>query len=173
MYANKRGKWESEFTYAAKRHRLGAFRTKEEAAAAYDAAARQHIGNKRGVLYAYNFESAEAGEAAAAAAAAAVELAAPPQLKPRPRPKSGYYGVRANGKNWQAETHAGKYLYLGTFRTKEEAAVAYDAETRQHRSNKSGGLYNFDSAEAGEAAAAAALAAAAAVESEVVAEAAA
>ena len=56
-------KWQAQITCAGKLYNLGGFSTKEEAAAAYDAAARQHRVNKSCV---YNFDSAETGEAAAA-----------------------------------------------------------------------------------------------------------
>ena len=73
----------------------------------------------------------------------------------KPRPKSGYYGVSAKGKKWGATiSHAGERHYLGTFRTREEAAAAHDAAARQHRSGEGGVAYNFESAEAGQAAAA-------------------
>jgi hypothetical protein len=53
-------KWCAQISYAGKKYSLGSFSTKEEAAAAYDAAARQHKGGESGVVF--NFESAEAGE---------------------------------------------------------------------------------------------------------------
>ena len=41
---------------------------------------------------------------------------------------SGFKGVSRNGRNWLAQTKVGgKYMYLGTYRTPEEAAQAYDA----------------------------------------------
>ena len=60
------GVWKATIFYADKKHYLGVFRTKEEAAVAYDNAARQHTGEIGNVRY--NFESVERGEAAAAAA---------------------------------------------------------------------------------------------------------
>jgi hypothetical protein len=164
-------KWQAQVTYAGKKHSLGgAFRTKEEAAAAYDTA-RQHKSEESGVVY--NFESAEAGEEAAAMAFRGLETTAQrprprpataviatrlletTAQRPRPRSKSGFYGVQASGSKWKAIiTYAGKQHHLGTFRTKEEAAAAYDTAARQHRSEESGVVYNFASAEAREAAAA-------------------
>jgi hypothetical protein len=75
--------------------------------------------------------------------------------QPRPRPKAQvrvlYYGVIAKGSKWKAQiTYAGKDHDLGEFRTKEEAAAAYDTAARQHKSEYSGAVYNFESAEAGE-----------------------
>ena len=59
------------------------------------------------------------------AAEAAHEAANPAQ--PRPRPKSGFYGVFANRKQWQAQIyHGGKRHNLGSFDTKQQATCAYD-----------------------------------------------
>jgi hypothetical protein len=148
----KGSKWEAYMHYAGKKQSLGSsFRTKEEAAAAYDAAARQHKSEDSDVVL--NFESAEAGEAAAAMSTRGLETTA---QQPRPRPKSGYYGVCAKGSKWQAQiNYAGtKHSLVSSFRTKEEAAAAYDATARQHKRRESGVVFNFESAEAGEAAAA-------------------
>mmetsp|Transcript_22192 Transcript_22192/g.53086 ORF Transcript_22192/g.53086 Transcript_22192/m.53086 type:complete len:412 (+) Transcript_22192:282-1517(+) len=53
------------------------------------------------------------------------------------RSKSGYYGVSADrsGKKWVATIHVrgGKALNLGTFRTREEAAMAFDREAFAQR----------------------------------------
>jgi hypothetical protein len=46
--------------------------------------------------------------------------------KPRPRPASGFYGVTPNKKRWGAYLYyGGKQHTLGTFDTKQEAALAY------------------------------------------------
>jgi hypothetical protein len=48
----------------------------------------------------------------------------------RPRPSSGFYGVYAKGKRWQARTrYDSKIHHLGTFDTKQEAALAYVCTT--------------------------------------------
>ena len=54
---------------------------------------------------------------------------------------SGYKGVTANGKNWQAQISVkNKHIYLGTFNTPEDAAKAYDqyvlSNQLPHRINK-------------------------------------
>jgi hypothetical protein len=88
-----------------------------------------------------NYESIEAAEEAAVQAQAKYKLIHPP-LRPllpqqKPRPPSGYYGVAAKGKRWQAHIHCdGKKQNLGTFDTKQEAALAYDREARQRGEDK-------------------------------------
>jgi hypothetical protein len=53
-------------------------------------------------------------------------------LSPANRPPSGFYGVRASGKRWQARSnYDSKRHPLGTFDTKQEAALAYDRKARQ------------------------------------------
>jgi hypothetical protein len=67
------------------------------------------------------------------------------------RSASGFYGVRASGKRWEANIYKHKTHYLGSFVTKQEAALAYDREARQCRGEK---RLNYDSIEAAEEAAA-------------------
>ena len=75
---------------------------------------------------------------------------APPGRRCRPapgsRPSSGFYGVSANAKRWQARIrYESKEHYLGTFPTKEQAAHAYDEAARKHRKDAP---LNFPSTEA-------------------------
>jgi hypothetical protein len=155
------GKWKCYFRYAGERKHIGVFRTKEEAAVAYDNAARQHAGETGNVRY--NFESVEKGiKAAAAAAVVAWEQMHPSPLpKPKRKPRSGFYGVTASGCEWNAAItlDTGKIRHL-KFRTKEEAAAAYDTAVRQQHGDGGGSdlLFNFESVEAAAAAAAAAVA---------------
>jgi hypothetical protein len=50
----------------------------------------------------------------------------------KPPPASGFYGVYAKGKRWAAKIrYDSKNHYLGSFETKQEAALAYDTEARR------------------------------------------
>jgi hypothetical protein len=92
---------------------------------------------------------------APAAPALARKLDQEAQPAPKSRPKSGYYGVYANNNRWQASlTCDGKTHNLGTFNTKEEAAVVYNKAAQEHRG--SAALCNFVTTEEFETAAAAA-----------------
>jgi len=56
-------------------------------------------------------------------------------------PKSGFYGVYANGSRWMAKIGYGgqgnsKNYYLGNYHTREEAAAAYDAAARKNHGAK-------------------------------------
>jgi hypothetical protein len=69
--------------------------------------------------------------------------------QPRPRPASGFYGVTANKKRWKAMIkYDGKQHSLGTFDTKQGAALAYDSKARQCGGDK---LLNYESIAAAEA----------------------
>ena len=137
-------------SYAGKQHYLGYFNTKEEAAAAYDTAAREHKGSD----VVCNFESAEAAAVAVAAAVAEWEQN-PPQ--PKPRPSSGFYGASAYGSKWKAQiNYGGKQHSLGYSNTKEEAAAAYDTAARKRKGSDA--VCNFESAEAAAAAVSSAVA---------------
>jgi hypothetical protein len=140
-----RKRWSAKIGYDNKNHNLGCFDTKQEAALAYDREARQRGEDKQ-----LNYESIAAAEEAAARAQAEHTLAHPKQLKPRP--PSGFYGVAANGKRWQAQIrYDNKGHHLGTFNSKQEAALAYDREARQCGEDK---LLNYESIAAAEEAAA-------------------
>jgi hypothetical protein len=150
--------WRSTIRYGGELHHLGIYRTKEEAAVAHDAAAREHKQGDKNLVY--NYETEEVGKEAAKVAVAAWEIKRAEQelnSAGTKRPASGFYGVRAgDAGKWQATIYyGGKKHSLRTFRTKEEAAVAYDAAAREHKAPEGGKImYNFESAEAGEAAAA-------------------
>jgi hypothetical protein len=116
-------RWLASVSYDSKRHNLGIFDTKQEAALAYDRVARQCVKKKP-----LNYDSIKAAEEAAAQAIAAHTLAHPPQ--PKPRPASGFYGVYA-GERWKANIKIdGREHALGRFDTAQEAALAYDRRAR-------------------------------------------
>jgi hypothetical protein len=120
-----RKRWNAEIYYDSKRHNLSLFDTKQEAALAYDREARQCGEDKL-----LNYESIKEAEEAAARAQAEHKLTHPTQ--PKPRPSSGFYGVYAKGKRWQAYIrYDNKTHKLGTFDTKQEAALAYDRAAKQ------------------------------------------
>jgi hypothetical protein len=152
-------RWVGKIQIDGKQHNLGSFSTKEEAAFAYDTRARQ-LEKKRILLL--NYESVEAGQQAVAQAIASCpgERACvkgankqvgdgPPQ--PKPRSASGYYGVSAKKKRWGAQIcYGGKVHNVGTFDTKQEAALAYDRAVRQCGEEKP---LNYESMEGAEEAA--------------------
>jgi hypothetical protein len=71
--------------------------------------------------------------------------------QPNPRSASGYYGVYANKKRWAAQIYYdGKKHCLGTFDTKQEAALAYDREERSYACKTRDKLLNYESIEAAE-----------------------
>jgi hypothetical protein len=136
-------RWSAIIYYDSKTHHLSSFDTKQEAALAYDREARQCGEDKL-----LNYESIAAAEEAAAHAQAEHTLAHPQQpQQPRPRPASGFYGVYTNGKRWAARS---KNHHLGSFETKQEAALAYDRAARQHGEDE---LLNYESIAAAEEAA--------------------
>jgi hypothetical protein len=113
----------------------------------YDRTARQ-CGEEKPL----NYESMEGAEEAAKRAEAEYAYAlthGPTQPKPRSAP--GYYGVSADKKRWVAYiNYGGKHHRLGTFDTKQEAALAYDKTARQCGEEKP---LNYESMEGAEEAA--------------------
>jgi hypothetical protein len=142
----KAKRWQAAICYNAKTHHLGHFDTRQEAALAYDKAARQEGTGKP-----LNFKSLEEAEEAAAQAIA--ELG---PLRLRPRPQSGFYGVTLKGTRWQARIqYGGKKHILGMFDTKEEGALAYDRAARAHSKEKlQGDPLNYETIKMAEEAAA-------------------
>jgi hypothetical protein len=129
--------WKAQIYYGSKQHYLGTFETKQEAALAYDREARQCGKDKP-----LNYKSINAAEEAA------VQAQAVHPKQPKPRPTSGFYGVSANKKRWEANiNYDSTQHYLGTFETKQEAALAYDREARQCGEDK---LLNYESIKAAE-----------------------
>lgn len=115
------GHWAAVIVRESAQRWLGTFATIEEAARAYDSAAR----DLHGEFASLNFPDA----------ADMVEFAT--TVLPRPRLRSnnttGHLGVVAmrNTPRWRARiTSHGKVLWLGTYRTLEDAARAYDHAAR-------------------------------------------
>jgi hypothetical protein len=144
----KRQKWRAIY----KGRSVGYFNTKQEAAVAYDEAARKLEGDNA----LFNFANVEEGIAAASMAASEWEreqAAAVVVVRIKPRPPSGFYGVTVHGGKWRVQVaYDGTMHYLGIFNTKQEAAVAYDNAARQHKGDNAS--FNFTSVEEGDVAAA-------------------
>lgn len=48
-------------------------------------------------------------------------------------PKHGYRGIQPQGNRWRADIHVnGQLIYLGFFRTRQEAALAYNRAALKH-----------------------------------------
>jgi hypothetical protein len=81
-------RWKAQIYYGGKKHGLGRFDTKQEAALAYDRAARE-CGEEKLLM---NYDSTEAAEGAAAEAQAEMfaDAVVAGSLQPKPRPAPGY-----------------------------------------------------------------------------------
>ena len=92
-----------------------------------------------------NYPTIADAVAAAAQVTPGLTLARLKLLQPKPRPASGLYGVSANGKRWKARIrYGGSEHSLGTFGTKEEAGLAYDAAVRAHVTERRAAVCNFE-----------------------------
>jgi hypothetical protein len=146
-------KWCALLYHASKKHYVGSF-IKQEAAAeeAYDSAAR-HL---KGQNAARNFGSTEEGDVAASLLPSSGRDHVHKAAHMKPRPKSGFYGVTANKNKWAALLyHDNQEHYLGSFNTKQEAAVCYDKAARHFKGQNA--ACNFGSTEEGDVAASLAL----------------
>jgi hypothetical protein len=142
-------RWRAHIYYDNKQHYLGTFDTNQEAALAHDRAAREHSEGVRKL----NYDSIDAAEEAAAQAEAEHTLVHDIGAEPKHRQLSGFHGVTANGKRWVARIYyGGKKHHLGTFDTKQEAALAYDRAANEHGGGKK--KLNYERIKAAEEAAA-------------------
>jgi hypothetical protein len=116
-------KWVVIITYSGKQHYLGCFEAEEDAARAYDRAARAHKGEKAQLNFPQSNFPAE-GESGS---------------KNSSKYSSKYRGVCWYKRNshWEANIqHDGKQHSLGRFEDEEEAARAYDRAARAHKGEK-------------------------------------
>jgi hypothetical protein len=102
--------------------------TKQEAALAYDRAARK-CGEERPL----NYERIEAGDGAAEEAQAKYTpthnlFSGPPPPKPRPAP--GYCGVYAIGKRWKAHIYI--YIYISAMAARRATSAPSTPSWRPH-----------------------------------------
>jgi hypothetical protein len=121
-------KWQAQLCYDGKTHSLGVFNTREEAAVVYDKAVREH----RGSAAVCNFVTAAEGEAAAEAAVGESERQQAAQLvQPKPRPKSGFYGVYASGSKWRAYLRYGGKSTTSAHSTRKRKQRPYMIRQRE------------------------------------------
>jgi hypothetical protein len=137
-----------EICYDSKNHYLGTFDTKQEAALAYDSAARQCGEDKL-----LNYDSIKAAEEAAVQAQSehilVHDMCVGPK-QPKPRPASGFYGVYANKKRWRAQIYYDSKQHRldllrhkagGSTRIRQENNAVqggYAAELQQHQGSGGG-----------------------------------
>jgi hypothetical protein len=141
-------RWRAQICYDSKSHYLGSFNTKQEAVLAYDTAATQRAADT-GNYVQLNYDSdgkldnsylayltaeskaKEAKEAKKEKKQEKAEGAARKKAKIVAEP-SGFRGVSAHGKRWQARVYYDSNgHYVGSFAPKQEAALAYDRAARQ------------------------------------------
>jgi hypothetical protein len=113
-WSNRSSKWLALIRDDGKRHYIGCFEDEEDAAKAYDRAARAKHGKK-------------------------AQLNFPAEGESGSRQSSKYRGVcwKKGDKKWLAQIrYDGKQHRLGTFEDEEEAARAYESAARAHKGKK-------------------------------------
>jgi hypothetical protein len=117
-WKKSRNKWEANIRYDSRLHYLGCFEDEEEAARAYDRAARTHKGEKAQPNFPTKKEEA---------------------AKEAKQTRSTYRGVywHKSRNKWVARIWCdGKQHHLGRFEEEEAAARAYDRAARAHKGEK-------------------------------------
>jgi hypothetical protein len=122
-------KWSAGIYYDGKRHNLGYFEDEEEAARAYDKAARAHHREKAQLSFPTQKEQAAE------------------EAKQQQWIKCGEAGSKYRGVSWSKSSHKwealirydGKRHNLGYFENEEEAAKAYDRAATVHKGGGGGG----------------------------------
>jgi hypothetical protein len=131
-----KSKWEANIRYDGKKRRLGCFEDEEQAARAYDEAARaQHEEKAQRFRMQLNFPTKKEQTAEEAKQQRWIKFG---------EAGSKYRGVNwhKNSNKWKAQiAYDGKQHSLGYFEDEEEAARAYDRAARAHRGEKA--LLNF------------------------------
>jgi hypothetical protein len=122
-----RKKWQARIQYDGKQRHIGHFEDEEQAARAYDKAARAHKGEKARLNFPTKKEHAVEGVNFPAVGVSG------------PRQSSKYRGVYWNklGKKWKVTIrYGGKKNHLGSFKDEEEAARAYDRAARTNQGER-------------------------------------
>jgi hypothetical protein len=121
-YSKNERLWSAAFTPGGKRRFLGYYRTAEDAARVYDEYVYQIL-----------------GDAAVLNLPCDLGKPIPARILLSRRNTSGFRGVseRNGGRSWEARiVSGGRYIHLGTFSVKEDAARAHDRKARELHGSK-------------------------------------
>jgi hypothetical protein len=136
-----KSKWQAQIWYDGKQRSLGYFEDAEEAAKAYDKAARAHHGKKAEMNFPTKKEQAARAydRAARTQHGEKAQLNFPAEGESGSRKSSKYRGVSLDKSTnkWKAGIkYDGWQHNLGSFEDEEEAATAYDKAARAHHGEK-------------------------------------